>query len=289
MEYTNLTTLEGLQVGDVITYDTTTTIDFKGCKVKVELYGASWSGSYGGLTVFLLDHSKLNGALLSFNKNLSTLADGTYLRPRNDLIYGDSSSLYYRIAVAGSAGAPHGSSYIGGKGGGLEGGRGANSGGRGGTQTAGGTRTDSLGMSGGFGYGGYYKLGTPHYGGYGWYGGGTGDTYGTPKGDGGGSGFVIGQSTTTYPAEYFDGNTELISQVESAVSEATLTQGGSSETSPKMVLTILEVASITGPTQSVIPVFKEGNFINTNIKYYDGESFVDCDAYYYDGTEFKKI
>ena len=113
--YNNLTSLEGLQVGDVITYNTTTAIDFKGYKVKVELYGESlgdeWSSSRrGGYTVFNIDTSILSAKILSFNNDNS----------RNDLIYGNNNDLYYRIAVAGNAGSQSSAQY-GGSGGGLTG------------------------------------------------------------------------------------------------------------------------------------------------------------------------
>ena len=42
--YNNLTSLEGLQVGDVINYTTNTTIDFKGYTVSVKLSGnGTWN------------------------------------------------------------------------------------------------------------------------------------------------------------------------------------------------------------------------------------------------------
>ena len=60
-EYNNLTTLQGLAVGDVITYDTTTSIDFAGAKVKVQLYGKTKTGSSlyqnAGLAEFVIDSS----------------------------------------------------------------------------------------------------------------------------------------------------------------------------------------------------------------------------------------
>ena len=111
--YNNLTSLDGLQVGDTITYDTTTAIDFKGYKVKVELYGknlgSKWgSACRGGYTVFNIDTSILSAKILSFNNDNS----------RNDLIYGNTNDLYYRIAVAGNAGEWVHTNY-GGRGGGL--------------------------------------------------------------------------------------------------------------------------------------------------------------------------
>ena len=230
-EYTNLTTLEGLQPGDVITYDTTTTIDFKGCKVRVVLYGASTSSSYrntnsstdysvksnGGISSFILDHSKLNGVLLTFNKENSITQATTANTKRCDLIYGETNSLYYRIAVAGSAGNSklnYNTSHFGGGGGGVAGSNGNGSyPGGGGTQTSGGKKGDyyaSAEAKGGFGTSGYYNyLNTSYTGGYGWYGGGAGAITSPGGGSGGGSGFIIGYTTTTYPAGYLDDNIEL--------------------------------------------------------------------------------
>jgi len=143
-DYTNLTSLEGLQVGDIITYNTTTTIDFKGCKVKVELYGDKIGNGNGGYTSFIIDTILLPSQILTFNNSNATVGG-----QRNDLIYGNTDSLYYRIAVAGNGGgnahivvtSPTG---LGGAGGGLTGARAQGSTsqpspGYGGTQTSGGS------------------------------------------------------------------------------------------------------------------------------------------------------
>lgn len=106
--YTNLTSLEGLQVGDVVNYTTTTAFDSKGYKFKIQLYGKK-AGANGGRTVFTIDTNTLPEKILSFNS-------------RGDLIYGNTTDVYYRIAVAGDSGtggsALIGSSESGGAGGG---------------------------------------------------------------------------------------------------------------------------------------------------------------------------
>lgn len=89
--YTNLTDLNGLKVGDIVNFTATTAFNAKGYKFKVELYGKKVSSSNGGLTVFTIDTSLLPETILSYNS-------------RGDLIYGNSTSLYYRIAVGGDAG-----------------------------------------------------------------------------------------------------------------------------------------------------------------------------------------
>ena len=106
--YTNLTSLTGLQVGDVVNYTITTAFEAKGYKFKIELYGKKNSKN-GGLTKFTIDSSLLPSTILSYNS-------------RGDLIYGDTTDVYYRIAVAGDSGgsgsALIGSSESGGAGGG---------------------------------------------------------------------------------------------------------------------------------------------------------------------------
>ena len=93
------------------------------------------------------------------------------------------------------------------------------------------------------------------------------------SGGGGGSGFIIGVSTTTYPSGYLGDNTNLQATIASAISEGTLTQGGSEETTPKMVLTILAL-----PKSST-----------RNIHYYNGTQFVEAEVYRYNGTLFERV
>ena len=115
-------------------------------------------------------------------------------------------------------------------------------------------------------------------GGYGWYGGGGGGVGNNYSSDspvyagGGGSGFIIGVSTTTYPSGYLEDNTDLQATIASAISEGTLTQGVSTETSSKMLLTILDLPNST-----------------RNIHYYDGTQFVEAEVYRYNGTLFERV
>lgn len=125
--YTNLESLAGLQVGDVITYtgnNNSKPIDFAKYKCNIVLYGRRAednysNGSNGGKAEFTFDTSKAPSQLFYF-----TIAGGVCL------CYGSSYNLYYRIAVAGNAGEyGYGYSarrYPGGLGGGSIGGTGTN-------------------------------------------------------------------------------------------------------------------------------------------------------------------
>jgi len=285
--YTNLTSLASLQVGDVVNYTSATNIDFGGKNVTIELYGIKRSSSNGGKTKFDFDTSKLS------SKNY-------YFTPSNGgvcLCEGSSYNNYRRIAVAGDAGYGNNSSgTIKGCGGGLSGDSGYSrsysyagysqtaGGGNGGTQASGGsggTKSGSwIGSSGGngsFGNAGSSTTSgrvTSYAGGNGWYGGGGGaaaaysssSSEGAKGGGGGGSGFVIGQSTTVYPSGYMGDSSSLIATIASAVSNATLTQGGSSESAGKMVITVL---ADPVPTLSSISIAT----YPTKTSYYTGETF----------------
>ena len=143
--YNNLTSLEGLQVGDVINYTTNTTIDFKGYTVTVKLNSS-------GLAKAVINTKLFPNTILTYSTDAG-----------HCLCYGDTLDLYTRIMVAGDAGDSPG--------GGLVGGGGS----AGGTQTAGGTKSFYGGgaerycQNGRFGYGG---SGNTSKGGNGWYGGG---------------------------------------------------------------------------------------------------------------------
>lgn len=286
--YNNLSTLAGLAVGDVVTYNTATTIDFKKYKVKVELYGVK-STQNGGLTQFDLDTKDLPSQTLTYSP-----LGGT------SLCYGSSYDKYYRIGVAGNAGE----GYYGGTGGGTTGGNGSTNtdygsayGGKGGTQTSGGAGGSwsangcgpAVVSSGGSGKTGSFgtNSSTGDYECAGWYAGGTGGyfkkgsmyNYATKYGgNGGGSGFVIGQSTTTYPSGYMGNNNTNITSLASSISNVTLTQGGSTETTGKMVLTILEVPKS-------FPKYYNGSaWVDTIWKRYNGSSWEDIEIKYYDGS-----
>ena len=291
-EYTNLTTLEGLQVGDVVTYTATSEtasmiwkVVTKGYKIKVDINAARTKGptgqiTPGGLTIANIDCTSIENLTLYTYVRSAGLAYGTYSTYSN--------LLYYRLLVAGapstysSTGYAADASY--GKGGGVTGGNGLGSS-TGGTQTDGGYGIGSYNkdLSGRFGYGGS----SDSAGGAGWYGG--GGCYGgsTVRG-GGGSGFIIGQTTTTYPSGFLGDDTSLQTSLAAAVTEGTTTQGGSSASIPYITITILE-ASSSGPSQSTLNYYNGTEFKKCYATYYNGTSFIDCDAYYYDGTEFKKI
>ena len=304
-EYTNLTTLDKLAVGDKITYDTTTAIDFKGATVKVELYGIARNNDYpGGYTTFIIDTSLLPSTLLSFNNDYTI--SGVNVSRRNDLIYGDTTDIYYRIAVAGNAGSgPEkngSSSAYSGVGGGLQGGQARNNYSSnmtvtGGSQTSGGTCNASANGSkynGSFGSGNTSRYNSTFigaWGGYGWYGGGSGAFRTSTSsiqyltGGSGGSGFIIGTSTNTYPSGYLGNDTDLQTLIASSITEGTLTQGGSTETTPKMVLTVLAL----GVSNSKFNYYNGTSFIKTNINYYNGSKFIPCNAHRFNGTEFIKL
>lgn len=316
-EYTNLASLAGLAAGDIVTYDATTAIDFAGAKVKVQIYGKRVNSTSSleknaGLTELTIDTKLLPETILSFNKdNLSGSSESQYAT-RGDLIYGDSDSLYYRIAVAGNSGVRYyynGSYSIrGGAGGGSSGQDGSRTTSYGvvastaGTQTSGGksgtVNGAAIGGNGTFGAGGstvkYTRGGYP-YGGYGWYGGASGSTTGSTNADGisgaGGSGFVIGYSTTTYPSGYLGDDVDLQNTIAAAISDASLTQGGSTETTPKMILTIIEEGGSgpSEPTASIIQVYQNQQFNDANAYIYKDGEFRLCDVYRYNGSEFVKI
>lgn len=310
-EYTNLTTLDGLAVGDTITYDTTTVIDFKGARAKVELYGRALNSNYpGGYTTFVIDTSLLPSTILSFNNDYTI--SGIGVSRRNDLIYGDTDSLYYRIAVAGNAGRGSSITENGivrpGKGGGVQGGNASNDYYanwfvNGGSQTTGGSLNKSATnydgctkYDGSFGSSNtttyvYSGNSSNMYGGYGWYGGGAAICKTASSvakhltGGSGGSGFVIGNSTTTYPDGYLDDSEYLKSAIPASITEATLTQGGSTKTTPIMVLTILDFTeSISGGSY-----YNGTEFIKIKANYYNGTEFIPCNTYRFNGTEFIKL
>lgn len=164
--YTNLTSLAGLQVGDVVNYTVTTAFEAKGYKFKIELYGKKVTAN-GGKTTLTMDSSLLPSTTLSYNS-------------RGDLIYGNTTDLYYRIAVAGNAGGDGKggtSAKRGGAGGGSTGAQGqgsSSSAGKGGGQTyggtGGGTATNKNGSFGAGGVGSAASIYSGGRGGYGWYG-----------------------------------------------------------------------------------------------------------------------
>ena len=140
----------------------------------------------------------------------------------NNYLYVNSSSLsflepkYRALAVAGSAGKPRaklilqgtelGDRYKSGYGGGLEGHSYSNSSDYySGTVCSGQTeRSGTVWMS------------KNNYGGFGWYSGNTSDTYG----GGGGSGFILGKTTTTYPSGFYGDDPALLETVSSTIGDS---------------------------------------------------------------------
>lgn len=312
--YNNLSTLSGLKVGDVVTYNTQTTIDFKKYKVRITLNGIGYNSSRGGgLTQLDLDGTKLPAQTLTYTPLYGT-----------SLCYGSSADMYYRIAVAGNCGYYSNSSC--GKGGGTTGGKGDNGsnvssvggaagGGGGGTQTSGGSggsgisgglpgTTHTSGITGSFGRNSktYTASGIDRYNYFmaGWYSGGTGgdasygsypNYYSSTGGDGGGSGFVIGQSTTTYPSGYMGNNNTIINAIISGISNASLTQGTSTAyytshlnlpTTGYMTVEILELPPVTGPKY-----YNGSAWIDTTVKRYNGSAWEDVAMKYYNGSSWQ--
>ena len=95
--YNNLTSLEGLQVGDVVQYNTNTTIDFKGYTVSVKLSG----NTRGGLATADIDTSLFPSTVLTYSTNAG-----------HCLCYGDKLDIYKRIMVAGDAGDSAGGGLV---------------------------------------------------------------------------------------------------------------------------------------------------------------------------------
>lgn len=281
-DYQNLTSLSGLSVGDVVTYNQDMLIDFSGCKVRIELhgqhgirheYGSTYvsDGGIGGLTTFIFTtkNAGLTEYYFSGKGGVCLCASTEY-------------NTYRRIAVAGDGGygnqTDQGTSY-GGNGGGETGGTSTayntvlgnlgNS--YGGKQTAGGS---GPGGTGGFGIG-FSKDGI-YRGGAGWYDGGKGTKQGQTYscvGQGGGSGFVIGHTTNTYPGGYLDSDTA--NAISSAIDEYKLTQGGSSITNAatyKMVVTIIGVP-YDPETQALVTFDTNGGYPIAPIVVNKGSSF----------------
>ena len=92
--YNNLTSLEGLHVGDVITYDTNTTIDFKGYTVTVKLNSS-------GLAKADINTKLFPNTILTYSTDAG-----------HCLCYGNTLDLYTRIMVAGDAGDSAGGGLV---------------------------------------------------------------------------------------------------------------------------------------------------------------------------------
>nr|DAE44732.1 MAG TPA: Glycine rich protein [Caudoviricetes sp.] len=284
-EYENLTTLEGLQVGDTVKYTATSqasfdkwNLDTKKYKFNIVMNGGNTDSSrspvLGGKTIADIDCKNISNITLYFYSMSPGLAYGTYTT------YADL--LNYRLLVAGAAGRYTGNGFnhtYTATGGGINGtaATGDYVNGGGGSQTSGGSATKSgkfdsaLANNGRFGYGasGSFNLAGRYtgsvYGGAGWYGGGASiDGSGVnsqPNGAaGGGSGFIIGKTTTTYPSGYLGDNTALQSSLASAISNASTTEAGSADENT-IILTILALP---------------GTDIGNSIKYYTNGAWKDA-------------
>lgn len=269
-DYQNLTSLAGLSVGDVVTYNQDMLIDFSNYKVRIELHGQKGNeyrygeysyGGIGGLTTFLFTpiRARLTKYYFSGKGGVSLCASTEYNR-------------YTRIAVAGDGGygyrvrSGYSAHSYGGKGGGETGGTStpyqtATGYSYGGKQTAGGS---GPGGTGGFGVGFTDSNNNIYRGGAGWYDGGKGTQDGRNDscvGQGGGSGFVIGHTTNTYPTGYLDSDTT--NAISLAIDEYQLTQGGSSITTNvneyKMVVTIIGLA-YDPETQALVSFDTNGGY-----------------------------
>lgn len=271
-EYENLTTLEGLQIGDTVKYTANYlnqkvwNLETKGYKFKIAMNGETPTGAYrtrkAGQTIANINCKNIPNVTLYGYRDSMGLAYGTY-SSYNDLIN-------YRLLVSGGAGLPSslGSYREIGAGGGETGGRADHADSAawvdGGTQTGSGYISGAVTFTktgkGTFGHGAsinYNERSTIYsvHGGEGWYGGSagliiSGNTVYTYSA--GGSGFIIGKTTTTYPSGYLGDDTALQSSLASAISNASTTQGGSDGTGT-IILTILALP---------------GTDIGNSIKYY---------------------
>lgn len=243
-EYENLTTLEGLQVGDTVKYTKANIIDFKGYKIQVELIGESSMANWvvkknAGYSKFDLDTSKLSSQVFNWSR-----LNGSAL------MYGDTVNKYNAIAVAGDCGKATGNSSAR-AGGGINAEDGESFGSeifKGGGQTL---PNPSIIWNSSYdkeklqyytapnfnvndftatlkrGYSSYsiYK----YLSGNGWY---PGTVYvsintSSPSSvlTGGGSGFILGAEGTSYPTGYFSDDEALINTMKSAISNPELITG----------------------------------------------------------------
>ena len=319
-EYQNLTTLAGLQAGDVVYIRDVTSlaIDMAGCKVKLEVSGNGFQdtnkrdGGYSvGTTV-----NKINGILyFSYSKESSSTFS---TKP-----YGTANWLYSRILVAGDGGYASTTTYKvgntlyranGGYGGGSTGGSGSIgenynnvTPSSGGTQTSGGKIPSSNAYAadgvtqknGGFGIIGQGGIRTTNdffypsfnlgYGGGGWYGGACGYAQSSSTsgfaGAGGGSGYVL-TDTSEKPAGYIsDWELYKMDNTKLVRSGATSSSYGQAFTLGARI-TIIEAGA--GASGTTIQYYNGSEFIESEIYYYDGSEFKRCDVFVFDGNEFKK-
>ena len=279
-EYTNLSTLSGLSVGDTITYNTDTSINLANATVTISMVGYrnQSSGGKGGWVSFDFDGNALQNSLYYRAGQCSALC---YMTTN----FSPYALEYYRIAVPGDTGYPSKDSdnaTKNGGGGGLNtmdtsgaAGNGNDatvaglSKGRGGKLNAGGAGypAGSFGAAGDNGLTGSFS----GAGGYGWYGGGAGQSNGTNAASGGGgSSFVLtadNYSRGATPTGYMDDDSTLIQDLTNRVSNLQYTRSNTvSQSMGTMVITIL---NLTAPTITDITV----TYLPTKTEYVVGDTF----------------
>ena len=181
---------------------------------RIDLFGKGRSGEDSNSTRW---KGRGYGGYSSFE--FTPTSEIFQLSYNGDYLYINSSSLsflepkYRALAVAGSAGTPKQVSgwennpyYKSGHGGGLEGYSYSDSTSDYSTTICSG-QTDRSGT---------VWMSSNSYGGFGWYSGNTNDRYG----GGGGSGFILGKTTTSYPSGFYGDNQELLEMASSTIGES---------------------------------------------------------------------
>ena len=117
--YTNLSSLSSLKKGDVVTYNTSTEIDFAGTTVSVKLYGkigntqSDLASGYKYIDYYAGDGDKYpssvyipKGGLTQFTLDTKNLRDKFYFRRGMGVCLNyQGTDEYHRIAVAGNGGS----------------------------------------------------------------------------------------------------------------------------------------------------------------------------------------
>lgn len=295
-----LTTTKDLANGDVINFE------YKGNSKQIELvkgvykfecWGAegghysSGQGGKGGYSVGTLNLQSPQSAFVYVGENPSGTKGGFNGGSDTNSFGGGGGgasdirltqdSLYARIIVAGGGGSNgYSGANLGGYGGGINGGKGADGsyqGGSGGTQTTGGTCYSSSG-NGKFGEGGYTSTNGGGAGG-GWYGGGHGCAGGTDSAGGGGSGFVwTGENA---PTGYLLDNTYYLTDAQTidgskSITSPTNTQETGHIGNGYVRITLIKLASGATPYVNVGGSWKEPSTIYTKVGnvWKEGEIFV---------------
>lgn len=316
--YTDLTTLEGLQVGDVITYTTNNTaINLAGKRVKLEVIGnqsvaqTSAPTQYYGpggyacgiiksdKTIYFIAGSASNTNTATFAKSPTTITDYLYTRFLVAGNGGQNAIRYTRTNTGTTMKPSYKYTLVGYVDGGAGGGLVAEGGNAAGTQSSGGIdeyySPSSTTYDGGFGKAGggrsggssgstYYYAGA---GGFGWYGGsyikgaiGTNTTYAGA----GGSGYALNNDSFKPDGYMSDWSDYVLSDVELVTGGAATYYDATTLPYNGARITILEDEV---ESTSTIQYYAENEFIPCEAYYYSETGFIQCEAYYYNGTEFK--